>query len=544
MANSSEKMKLRAELMSVLNKYTTAIEIDNDQLKNDIEILKEFPDREFLCKALFKELLGKDNLYTNVCAIIIIEAVENEIFEAQVYDLLKDEKVSDDKKFYFISILKQKGLTFDYDTIDNYIMHPEELAQNGVKDFLNNAIEDPEVQLDLLDFYVNIPEDERLSLLNNLIEEFQGDDLGNALSLIAQLDNLSVVELEYLVNGLIKAKSSYSIEGLRHILNNYKFDKKSTKTITTATKEIEFAHPNFINTALIKDTKVLSAYMSFIDGNSNFSLTLSRLRENKTVDVVLITINIMQGITSCMGFGSINQENYNAVMNRVFSDSIPIKIPPSILKGLSKYYYEKNKKLKIQLPYEYIVWKNLFNDIKDLKGDVAEIINSKLDTVNLTERKVRKFSSSNLLSRWYYLYGQNEHIDELIKTLEQEHIVDMEKINELTEKLTQEKFVNDKNYRLELQTRLLLQSYAAFQADLKMMSANAYSLCFENPYIPILVNSIIDKSLYCYFAQKIEDIEEGIEENVFKNEIESKYTKEEAVILMEQLEEKWNQKKE
>ena len=123
-------------------------------------------------------------------------------------------------------------------------------------------------------------------------------------------------------------------------------------------------------------------------------------------------------------------------------------------------------------------------------------------------------------------------------------MVDMEKINELTEKLTQEKFVNDKNYRLELQTRLLLQSYAAFQADLKMMSANAYSLCFENPYIPILVNSIIDKSLYCYFAQKIEDLEEGIEENVFKNEIESKYTKEEAVILMEQLEEKWNQKKE
>ena len=62
-----------------------------------IEILKEFPDREFLCKALFKELLGKDNLYTNVCAIIIIEAVENEIFEAQVYNLLKDEKAFKDR---------------------------------------------------------------------------------------------------------------------------------------------------------------------------------------------------------------------------------------------------------------------------------------------------------------------------------------------------------------------------------------------------------------------------------------------------------------
>ena len=71
MANSSEKMKLRAELMSVLNKYTTAIEIDNDQLKNDIEKLGINPAYTGTAKIIYSLL---KNSKSGVSSEIIIES--------------------------------------------------------------------------------------------------------------------------------------------------------------------------------------------------------------------------------------------------------------------------------------------------------------------------------------------------------------------------------------------------------------------------------------------------------------------------------------
>ena len=73
------------------------------------------------------------------------------------------------------------------------------------------------------------------------------------------------------------------------------------------------------------------------------------------------------------------------------------------------------------------------------------------------------------------------------------------------------------------------------------MSACAYSMCFDNPYINLIISSIVDKSLYCYFAQKIEDQEETDEqdENVFKNIKPTNYSIDELQKLMVQLEAKW-----
>ena len=114
-------------------------------------------------------------------------------------------------------------------------------------------------------------------------------------------------------------------------------------------------------------------------------------------------------------------------------------------------------------------------------------------------------------------------------------------INKLSEKIIEEHFLNDKTFRLEIQSRLLIQAYAAYLADLKAMSSCAYSMCFENPYIKMLISSIVDKSIYCYCAQKIEDQEETDEkdENVFKNIKPTNYTIDELQKLMVQLEAKW-----
>ena len=102
-------------------------------------------------------------------------------------------------------------------------------------------------------------------------------------------------------------------------------------------------------------------------------------------------------------------------------------------------------------------------------------------------------------------------------------------------------FLNNKDFSIELQSRLLIQAYVARLAGLKMTSSVAYSLCYKNPYLKILVNSIIDKSLYMYFLQVLHS---NNSKNLFKKEIKSVFSKDELENIIKKFEEKWTQKKE
>ena len=535
MTDVSEKMQFRAFIMSILNKYSALSEMASEKIDADIELLKSVPDKGLLAKVLFKEVSEHKSDYANICAIFLMNTLDKDVFEKYALEILRNKDVSDEKKFFIISLLKQKGLQFDYDDLNNYVKNPERLAQDGVKDFLADAINDAEVQIDLLDFYQNIPKEERLSLLYNLAEEFSGDNLANAFSLIVQLD-IEDDEADVIINTLCKSESAYAKEGLEFILLNKNIDIKTRETVQNTLKEINSKNIGFKNISLIENSKIYKCYISFVDGNSNFSFVISRINTNNIIDCTMVTINIMKGITACMGFSKLEAGNYNMLIKRLFSDSIPVEINPIALKSILSYYYDKNLKNGYEVPYEFIVWKNLVKDIEKLDYDVSEFINSKLETVNLNETKVRKFTVSKIVENWFYYYNQNKYIDKLIDIIEKEHINEFDKINEYINKVMNENFLNNKEFSLELQSRLLIQAYVARLAGLKMISSVAYSLCYKNPYLKILVNSIIDKSLYVYFLQNLNSDDS---ENLFKKEIKSVFSREELENIVNKFEEKW-----
>ncbi len=538
MPEISQKIQIRTELISILNKYRPAEEIDNYELKRDLATFRAFSDKKTAAKVLFKELEVAQGDYANICAIFALEGIEEDIFEQCAVDFLKNPNISDEKKFFIISLLKQKGIGFDYESISSYIKHPEQVAQKGVKDFLLNAIHDPEVQIDLLDFYLNIPYGEKLYLLTNLTEEFENDDLANALTLLAQLD-VEAEEAKIIIRGLLSTKSPYAKIGLNYILENYPIENEIKRKIKKNIKEIDFLHRNFVNNAIICNSKISDCYIGFCDGFSNFSLVCSRQREEKSFDTMLLTVNINKGVISCMGFGNITKENFDSIVKRLYCDSMPVKINPVALKALCCHYYKKNRKTKTPLPYEFIVWKNLLNDVKNINYDISEFINSKLETLNLTLPKARKFIRSKMLETWYYSFKQNEKVDKLIEELEKNHVVELEKLNEIVSCYVDKNFLSDNKFLSELENKLLIQSYVAHLAGLKVSSAVAYSFCFKNPYLKLLVTSIIDKSLYYYFSTRAFEKDEKTE-NVFKQKFKTNFSKEELELLMSQLEEKWS----
>ncbi len=538
MAEISQKLQLRAQLVSILNKYRETKQIKSSEFKDDLQTLLNFSDKEIIAKVLFKELeVGKDQ-FANICAIFALETLTDDIFEKYSIDLLKDKKVNDDKKFFIISLLKQKGIDFDSKNISLYIQNPQKLAKKGISDFLCNAIFDPEVQIDLLDFYNNITSNEKIQLLNNLIDEFDKDDLGNVLSIVAQLE-IDKAELKLVIEGLIKSNSPYALQGLEYIINNQNLDLKTINKIKKTIEEIQKDNKNFVNDAIIKDSTISDCYIGFVDGRNEFSIALSREKADKINDLVLFTINLNKGIVSCMGFGGILDDNKKSIIKRLYKDSLAVRINPVALKGLFLHYEQKNKKTKTLIPYETIVWKKLLVDIKDINYDLSEFITSKLESTNLTLGKAKKFICSKMLETWYYSYKQNEKIDSLIDEIDKKKIVELEKINDLISSFIDKELLSDKKFLKELEDKLLIQSYVAHLANLKMSSSCAYSFCFKNPYLKLLITSIVDKSLYYYLSTRLLEQEEK-DKSVFTKEYKTNFAKEELELIMSQLEEKWS----
>jgi len=539
--NSEQKMMQRSALFNILNKYNEDFKIDPDELKADIEKIKIFQDQEYVCNLLFKEITGtskKPNLdYINRCALYALEAIPSDIFEKQAYEVMSDKKIDDEKKFFIISLLKQKGLNFDYSTINNYIKSPEQLAKAGVQNFLVNAIENAETQVDLLDFYQNIPTEERFALLNNLIEEYKGDDLANAFSLLVQLP-LSKEEFKIIINELLETNSPYCLEGLNFLIKNRKLALKYQSRIRTTIAKLEKEYPKFNNDSLIKNSKLHSCQIGFLDGDSCFSMVIIRILKNLNYNIALFGANITEGIVSCMGFEEVTAEMRDKIINRLFSDSIAVDIDPTSLKTIFYHYLNKNYEQDIEPPYETIVWKKILSDINDSPVSASEIINSNLTKIDLNFKKVKKFASAKVVETWYYSHGDNKVVDKVIKEMEEKHVINLEAYDEITSQIINSDWLTDKEFLSDFQSRLLLQAYIAKLAGFSATSGIAYSLCFKNPYLKILLASILDKSVYYYLSNRYLEYEEEYKDK-FKKKLPTSFSREELYTLMSALEEKW-----
>lgn len=536
MSKISQSLNDRSKLIKILNNYRQINKIDNVKLNHDINTIAKIKNKEFVFKTILQEFLSSDKNYQDVCLIILLEILSEKELEEFSLNILKDNKTEDSKKLLVLSLLKEKNIEFNYKDIAFYINDAESLACNGIREFLKNITNDPDIQIDLLDFFINISNSEKELFLENLQEEYKEDELASAFSILAQL-NHNDNTLKIILSTLLNNSSPYAIDGLEYILKHGKIDTKTRAKIKNQIKKLNSKFPNFSNQLFSANSTVDNCYISFIDGNSNFSLVFTRKRNDETLNVLLLTANIKQGITSCMGFYSINLENFTQIMKRLFNDSIAVKINPVALKSLYSHYIEKSFKNNIELPYELIVWKNMLNDIRQINYDISEFINSKLDIINLTEEKVKKLTKAKITETWYYSYETNKYIDELIANIENEHLTDLNAINQLTQNTIKENFLSDKEFKKELLSKLLLQSYIAYLAKLKITSACLYTLCFKKSYMKILIESSIDKSLYYYFSTRACEHEE---KNIFKKEKPTNFTKKELESLMMQLEEKWN----
>ena len=143
-----------------------------------------------------------------------------------------------------------------------------------------------------------------------------------------------------------------------------------------------------------------------------------------------------------------------------------------------------------------------------------------------------------MIESWYWNQGENKYIDALIKNIENNHLTKIEEIEKIISDVVEDGIMQDKELLLEMQSRLLIQSYAANLAGLNTTSSCLYSLCHKNPYVKLFFTSIVDKSLYCYFEDVI-NVLEGKEVNIFRKNFKTSFKIDELRNILLKFEEKW-----
>lgn len=537
----SNKMQIRTSLISLLSKYQSARDVSSSTIKNDIEIIKKIEDNDYVVRILLDEINDKNKEYSNICALFLIQAASQNALENQSLKILNSKKISDSKKIFIISILKQRGVGIALDDLNSYINSSSSLLDEQINSFLDGVYNSPESQIDLLDFFVNIIPQERFCLINNLIKETSSDKLAIILSLFLHCE-IDDSELEIILDALLKTNSLYSTYGLDYLLQkNAKenfLSQAALKKIQQVINKNKLKDKDFIDTSLITNSKIDKCLISLVDGKSMFSLVFSRVNKDNTRSCVLMTIDIQKGVTSTIGFSNLKLEEFMKILKRVFNGCLPVDINPIALKAIFDFYYNKNFRTNTLIPYELSVWKKYLNDIRNIDYELDEFLNSKLDITALNDGKIKKIINSKFFESWFYLQGENENIDKIINFIESQKKFNISQIESLIQETLQKNFVQNLDYIKKIHSDLLIQAYVSHLSKFKATSNAAYSICFNLKYLTIFINSIIDKSIYQYYLSEIEKTEKN-GKNLFKKSEKTKLSKKNIEKLIKYFEEKW-----
>ena len=88
---------------------------------------------------------------------------------------------SNNAKIFALDLLRDIDTNWSYEECDQYFENPNELVTADTKKILDNAILNPEVQIDFLDFLSSLPDNDKIVLLESLSDDYSNDELANML---------------------------------------------------------------------------------------------------------------------------------------------------------------------------------------------------------------------------------------------------------------------------------------------------------------------------------------------------------------------------
>lgn len=509
--------ELKTEINKLISEFKDVNKISN--YIDKIQLLDEQNDKKTISKLLYKELYNIKEGDSSVLCFLLERYTDKEELTKKLWELLKNNVAPDNVKIVAINFLRGLENNWELDS-GNEVLN-EKILNEDTKNLLNNAIVNPEIQIDFLDFLTALSTNDKIILINSLGNDYSQDELANILIPVFLSEPKSEVGLETL-KLLGESKSQLAFHALNLALDYADEDlipkiKKSISTLKIAGIREDNSKEFYKN--ILSNSKPYKCCITYPDGHGNQALIFTRQNQDNRIQFVAIVIDDYIGIRDCFGFNDISQFECDKIIERFYKGEqvleVDIKEIKSILLNAENISKMANNWL---IPYEYICWKNLLNDIEEKNINYELEQNIKLK--DITEQDLEACINESFMSKWFLEYNYSDEFEKFItKTNKDFNNAISNNIDNIFNEIEKELWTN----------RILMSAYLKLIDGQNEIAEKLYNLSFNNNLKRKLYQHIIRKSIYEYFI--------NLKYNTELNN--GRYTLKELDEIIQNIEELW-----
>ena len=450
-------------------------------------VLDAQDDKKIICKLLFKEIGNKN---PELIKFLLTRYCPKEELIEKLWSIIKNNLSSNQAKIFALDLLRDIDVDWTYDNCDKYLDNPAEFVNSDTKKILDNAIINPEVQIDFLDFISSLPENDKIILINSLAKDYSEDELANMLIPVFLSDPLSEIgkaALDIIGN----SRSQLAYHALKFYLDNA--DKSIVPAIKRNISTLKLAGIREDNTTefykkLLSASKPYRFCITYPDGYGNQAVIFSR--ETANIQFVAIVIDDYKGIKDCFGFNEISKFECNALIERFYRGQRAVELNPEHL----KYILLESEKLSPKLPYEYVCWKNLLADINPEKPE----LNYPVD--KLSNDEFEEILKQDFMDFWFLDSHYSDEFENFLDIANQTAPEDFDKIiDENIDKIFYEE--EKRVWTKRIYHTAILKNIAGEEKIAKKLN-DIYN---DKILTKQLFKNIVRKSLYEYYFSKKDD---------------------------------------
>lgn len=452
-------------------------------------LLDSQSDKKIICKLLFKEINNSDS-DKNLLKFLLLRYCPAKELSEKLWSIIKNSMTSNQAKIFALDLLRDIDSNWSYDECEQYLDNPEELVDADTKRILDNAIADPEVQIDFLDFLASLSDSDKVTLLKSLGNDYSKDELANMLvPVFMSMSDTEVGKVALDILGNSKSQLAY------HALNSSLdfVDEKLVPAVKRNLSILKIAGIREDNSLefykkLLKNSKPYKFCITYPDGHGNQAIIVSRTTSGGNMQFVAIVIDDYHGIKDCFGFNNITRFECNTIIERFYRGQRALDIEPAILKSI---LINAEKLSKHKMPYEYVCWRNLLADIepKPLK------LNYKIS--QLSQKQFEEILVYDFTDYWFLNSTYSDEFEEFLREIE---TISCEKYDEFIDQNVEKVFYPEEN--IIWTNRILNCALLKHLAGEEKAAQNLYSLYNDKKLIRELYKNILRKSVYEYYFAK------------------------------------------
>lgn len=479
--------EIKAEIVNLFEELKGVKDFENYEIH--YRLLDSQSDKKIICKLLFKEINNSDS-DKNLLKFLLLRYCPAKELSEKLWSIIKNSMTSNQAKIFALDLLRDIDSNWSYDECEQYLDNPEELVDADTKRILDNAIADPEVQIDFLDFLASLSDSDKVTLLKSLGNDYSKDELANMLvPVFMSMSDTEVGKVALDILGNSKSQLAY------HALNSSLdfVDEKLVPAVKRNLSILKIAGIREDNSLefykkLLKNSKPYKFCITYPDGHGNQAIIVSRTTSGGNMQFVAIVIDDYHGIKDCFGFNNITRFECNTIIERFYRGQRALDIEPAILKSI---LINAEKLSKHKMPYEYVCWRNLLADIepKPLK------LNYKIS--QLSQKQFEEILVYDFTDYWFLNSTYSDEFEEFLREIE---TISCEKYDEFIDQNVEKVFYPEEN--IIWTNRILNCALLKHLAGEEKAAQNLYSLYNDKKLIRELYKNILRKSVYEYYFAK------------------------------------------